>query len=423
MVITISPSTTQPGGQPVEQRLVQLGEVAVERPRVAALDVQVGGAAEDDRAEPVPLGLEEEVAVVGQAGRPAWRAWARSAGRWESLRRRRSWVAVYYRMIVHVLDGTYELFRHFYGQRRFNKGQDKPFGAVTSLLHIGARAWSRRAPLTSVSRPTTSSNPSATSCGPATRPATASSARCSPNSTRWRKRSRRWASWSGRWSSWRRTTRSPRAAHLAALDERVERVCIWANDKDLAQCVRGTHVVQMDRKSYGDPRRGRGEEEVRRGAGADPRLPRAGGRSAGRVPRASTGSARRPRRACSTGTGRSRTFLRRFWGAGARRRCCSRRSPRCERMRRCSGTWTSSSGGGPRRSSRGGWGGWGMDDCWNGRGRRRVALEVVIPRFARDDIAHTIGTVSASTSGATGCRRPPRSIVGRNAVSNPSAGR
>ena len=33
-------------------------------------------------------------------------------------------------MIIHLVDGTYELFRHFYGQRRFNKGQDKPFGAV-----------------------------------------------------------------------------------------------------------------------------------------------------------------------------------------------------------------------------------------------------------------------------------------------------
>ena len=33
-------------------------------------------------------------------------------------------------MIVHLIDGTYELFRHFYGLRRFNKGKDRPFGAV-----------------------------------------------------------------------------------------------------------------------------------------------------------------------------------------------------------------------------------------------------------------------------------------------------
>src|SRR5258708_31954322 len=38
-------------------------------------------------------------------------------------------------MIVHVVDGTYELFRHFYGLRRFNKGKDAPFGAVAGVLH------------------------------------------------------------------------------------------------------------------------------------------------------------------------------------------------------------------------------------------------------------------------------------------------
>ena len=38
-------------------------------------------------------------------------------------------------MIVHLIDGTYELFRHFYGQRSYNKGKDKPFGAVVGVLH------------------------------------------------------------------------------------------------------------------------------------------------------------------------------------------------------------------------------------------------------------------------------------------------
>src|SRR5881396_1235859 len=37
-------------------------------------------------------------------------------------------------MIVHLVDGTYELFRHFYGLRRFNKGKDRPFGAVIGVL-------------------------------------------------------------------------------------------------------------------------------------------------------------------------------------------------------------------------------------------------------------------------------------------------
>src|SRR6266403_5788995 len=38
------------------------------------------------------------------------------------------------------------------------------------------------------------------------------------------------------------------AAHLASEDSRVDKVCIWANDKDLAQCVRGDRVVQIIRK-------------------------------------------------------------------------------------------------------------------------------------------------------------------------------
>jgi 5'-3' exonuclease len=38
-------------------------------------------------------------------------------------------------MIVHLVDGTYELFRHFYGLRRFNKGVDVPYGAVVGVLN------------------------------------------------------------------------------------------------------------------------------------------------------------------------------------------------------------------------------------------------------------------------------------------------
>jgi hypothetical protein len=36
--------------------------------------------------------------------------------------------------IVHLVDGTYELFRHFYGLRRFNKGVDRPYGAVVGVI-------------------------------------------------------------------------------------------------------------------------------------------------------------------------------------------------------------------------------------------------------------------------------------------------
>src|SRR5688500_19436395 len=53
-------------GQALEQRVVQLREVAVERPQVAALDVDVAGAAEHEGAEAVPFRLEQEIVSAGQ---------------------------------------------------------------------------------------------------------------------------------------------------------------------------------------------------------------------------------------------------------------------------------------------------------------------------------------------------------------------
>src|SRR4026208_1127762 len=41
-------------------------------------------------------------------------------------------------MIIHTVDGTYELFRHFYGIRRFKK-TDPPFGAVSGVLSTVAQ--------------------------------------------------------------------------------------------------------------------------------------------------------------------------------------------------------------------------------------------------------------------------------------------
>jgi 5'-3' exonuclease len=58
------------------------------------------------------------------------------------------------------------------------------------------------------------------------------------------------------------------AAHLAAEDPRVEKVCIWANDKDLAQCVRDDRVVQIIRKGM----QVRNAEGVRAKFGVEPAL-------------------------------------------------------------------------------------------------------------------------------------------------------
>src|SRR5437899_12619519 len=38
-------------------------------------------------------------------------------------------------MVVHLVDGTYELFRHFYGLRRAKLDRDPPLGAVNGVLH------------------------------------------------------------------------------------------------------------------------------------------------------------------------------------------------------------------------------------------------------------------------------------------------
>ena len=73
----------------------------------------------------------------------------------------------------------------------------------------------------------------------------------------------------GRVRGRRRAGRGRGAA--AARDPRVERVLICTPDKDLAQCVRGTRVVQLNRRTRHDLRRSRRRREVRRAAGVDSR--------------------------------------------------------------------------------------------------------------------------------------------------------
>ena len=151
-------------------------------------------------------------------------------------------------VIVHLIDGTYELFRHFYGIRRGKTG-DPPFGAVKGVLgtvpqmieggatHIGVATdhviESFRNDLWPGYKTGEGIEPA---LGPV--PSAGGGAR------------RRWASWSGRWSSSRPTTRwPPPRTSSRPPTPRVEKVCIWTPDKDLAQCVVGDRVVQMDRRS------------------------------------------------------------------------------------------------------------------------------------------------------------------------------
>src|SRR5258706_2770506 len=58
------------------------------------------------------------------------------------------------------------------------------------------------------------------------------------------------------------------AARIASSSREVEKVCIWTPDKDLAQCVRGDRVVQVDRRT----KRIREAEGVREKFGVAPAL-------------------------------------------------------------------------------------------------------------------------------------------------------
>ena len=149
-------------------------------------------------------------------------------------------------MIVHLVDGTYELFRHFYGIRRFKK-TDPPFGAVSGVLHTVVKMI----------------EDGATHIGVATDHVIESF------------RNDLWPEYKtgegiepvlraqfhpleqglaamgvAVWPmiELEADDALASAAHLAAKDKRVEKVCIWTPDKDLAQCVVGDRVVQIDRR-------------------------------------------------------------------------------------------------------------------------------------------------------------------------------
>jgi 5'-3' exonuclease len=148
-------------------------------------------------------------------------------------------------MIVHLIDGTYELFRHFYGLRRFNKGKDAPYGAVVGVLQTVLQMIEN----------------GDTYLGVATDHVIESF------------RNRLWAGYKTGAGIERALLAQfhpleealdamgvvvwpmieleaddalASAAHLASNDKRVQKVAIWTPDKDLAQCVRDTRVVQID---------------------------------------------------------------------------------------------------------------------------------------------------------------------------------
>jgi 5'-3' exonuclease len=172
-------------------------------------------------------------------------------------------------VVVHLVDGTYELFRHFYGLRRFNKGADKPLGAVAGVLTTVLQMLEK----------------GATHLGVATDHVIESF------------RNDLWsgyktgdgiepALWAQFWpledalralgvAVWAMEELEAddalaAAALIAGADPQVQQVCIWTPDKDLAQCVRADRIVQVDRKTNVI----RNEEGVRAKFGVPPqRIP------------------------------------------------------------------------------------------------------------------------------------------------------
>ena len=170
-------------------------------------------------------------------------------------------------MIIHLIDGTYELFRHFYGLRRFTKGQDRPFGAVVGVLHTVLQLIETGATHVGVATDHVIESfrnelwPGYKT-GEGIEPALLAQfhpleeALAAMGVTVWPM------------VELEADDALASAAQIASGDEGVEKVCIWTPDKDLAQCVRGSLVVQVDRRGM----KIRDAEGVREKFGVEPGL-------------------------------------------------------------------------------------------------------------------------------------------------------
>src|SRR2546423_8923311 len=169
-------------------------------------------------------------------------------------------------MVVHLIDGTYELFRHFYGMRRFPKGKDRPYGGVVGVLQTVLQMIENGDPYVGVATDRVIES----------------------------FRNRLWAGYKTGDGIERALLKQfhpleealaamgvvvwpmieleaddalASAAHLASKDKKVEKVAIWTPDKDLAQCVRGTRVVTVCRAQTLRRGGGGGAARLRRAKG------------------------------------------------------------------------------------------------------------------------------------------------------------
>jgi len=172
-------------------------------------------------------------------------------------------------VIVHLIDGTYELFRHFYGLRRAPTEKRTRFGAVAgvlnTVLHMVADGATHVGVATDhVIESFRNGLWHGYKTGAGVEPALLAQFEPLEEALR--------AMGVALWAmvDLEADDALASAAAIASRDPRVERVCIWSPDKDLAQCVRGDRIVQVDRRSKAV----RDAAEVRSKFGVDPeRIP------------------------------------------------------------------------------------------------------------------------------------------------------
>src|SRR5712691_3425941 len=148
-------------------------------------------------------------------------------------------------MIVHLIDGTYELFRQFYGRRNATRGKDEPFGAVVGVLHSVLEMIEQGATHVGVATDHVIESfrnhlwPGYKT-GEGIEPALLAQFHPLEEALT--------AMGVAVWPmiELEADDALASAAEIALANEVVQKVCIWTPDKDLAQCVRGDRVVQVD---------------------------------------------------------------------------------------------------------------------------------------------------------------------------------
>jgi 5'-3' exonuclease len=151
-------------------------------------------------------------------------------------------------VIVHLIDGTYELFRHFYGLSRAGSRKAARFGAVAGVLNTVLQMISDGATHVGVATDHVIESFrnelwAGYKTGEGVEPALL--AQFEPLEIALKAMGVMvWAM-----IDLEADDALASAATIASRDSRVQKICIWTPDKDLAQCVSGDRIVQVDRRS------------------------------------------------------------------------------------------------------------------------------------------------------------------------------